>query len=764
MRSFRLANAALAFALGAALTACQSQKGPYGSDGPPPRTASPEMDRAYRPMVETLERAGGPMDPVTSAILLERQTLGADSRDATRIAPAILEQDAGEKRRVTLSARNMALPDVLKILVDEGLGGSYVIDPELSRTNQTVTLEIDLDMSDQDIRDLLSGLAALHGWTITETTDGILFVGPAARMARLPDTPIMSARAAIGSDEIGLRAFHMSHVSADVAAKVCTDLMSEGGKAVVAGSMLVLVDRMSQLNRLASVLSSIDRPAFEGVHIWTYELAHLPASDAVSVLGAIARAANVSTANTALMTFVPVPHLNRLMVVSRDATLQRLAENWVRQVDQPPGHSGRGLFLYRIQHLEPTAILRLLQETFRERLEANPDDPAEAGVRIVPHAEEDLLVIKATPPDFADIHSFLSRVDTPRQQVEIQAIIAEVTLSDNLEYGVEYFLQAEFGSNILELVGNVSEVATPAGSAFLLGTDGFALIEALQQKTEVSLVQTPKVFASDKGLAEFQFGADVPVITAAIDSDTQQGGTTGIRNEIEYRETGIILNFQPSINENGDVTLTIEQEVLDAVSTVTSGIDSPTFTVRSLTTTVTVPHGHTLLLAGVISSRDDRSVRKIPLLGDIPFLGLAFQGRERTQDRTEYLLTVTPTVVNSPKQANEQLSRFLDGARALERSLVDFDGALPEDFSREAAIARAEAREARVLSALAKKTDEQNEPAPAPKKPGPETPMPTSAVASLREIAGAIDGEDEASAAIALFLTGLSELMERPIN
>ncbi len=768
MSRSRVAIAFLSLAVGAALCACQSGSDADFGRADSLRAPAAKMDREYRPMVETLERAGGPMDPVTSGILLERQTLRGDGPDERRVAPAVLEQDAGEKRRVTLSARDMALPDVLKILVDDALGGSYVIDPQLNRGNQTVTLELDLEMSDQDIRDLLDTLAALHGWNISERADGVLFVSPAAEMARLSETPIMSARSAIGSDQVALRAFHVHNVSPDVAAKACSDLMSEGGKVVVAGSVLVLVDRMSQLNRLASVLEAIDRPAFEGVHLWTYQLSHMPASEAVSVLGAIARAANVSAGNQALMNFVPVPHLSRVMVVSRDATLQRLAENWVRQVDQPPGHSGRGLFLYRIQHMEPSAILRLLQDTFQERLEENRADPAEEGVRLVSQAEEDLLVIKATPSDFADIHSFLTRVDTPRQQVEIQAIIAEVTLSDNLEFGVEYFLQSELGDNILELTGALSEVAAPAGSAFLVGTDGFALINALQQKTEVSLVQTPKVFARDKGQAEFQFGADVPVITAAIDSETQTAGTTGIRNEIEYRETGIILNFQPSINENGDVTLTIEQQVLDAVNTVTSGIDSPTFTVRSLNTTVTVPHGYTLLLAGVIESRDDRSVRKIPLLGDVPLLGLAFQGRERTKDRTEYLLTVTPTVVNSPKQAHEQLSRFLAGAQALERALVEFEGSLPEEFSATAAIARAERlRQPRIFPARdsEKATREPKDDAPAEPTPQPATPQPVNAVTSLREIAGTVDaGSDEASAAVALFLTGLSNMLERPLN
>ncbi|MEC9374531.1 MAG: hypothetical protein VYC34_11840, partial [Planctomycetota bacterium] len=313
------------------------------------------------------------------------------------------------------------------------------------------------------------------------------------------------------------------------------------------------------------------------------------------------------------------------------------------------------------------------------------------------------------------------------------------------------------GEGILELTGSLTQLGpvAPAGSVAFLATDGFAVLQALAQQTEVSVLSTPTLFCRDKDEGTIQVGGEVPVIRSNIDSSVQVDGNTGIRQEIEYRDTGVILTIQPNINETGEVTLRINQEVTDVVPSVSSGIDSPEFSTRRVETTVTVPHGRTLLLGGIISSSDSDRRRKIPLLGDIPGLGLLFQNINMETDRTELMLAVTPVVINRPHEGAEFLNQFLESAYGVEFALRDFEADLLGDD---------------VWNAVYDAERPQMYPAPPEiESPAPETPEDDQsrlkepvrpAVATLRKLATDLPDEASETRAVAEFLTQLIALAE----
>ncbi len=393
------------------------------------------------------------------------------------------------------------------------------------------------------------------------------------------------------------------------------------------------------------------------------------------MLTALGQASGLSVDGGALATFLDIPNSNVLMVIARDSSLQPMLRNWVERVDQRPDMPVRYDYVYHIQNYEPNELKVLLTAFYQGRLEKNVNDPVDNRMRLVVSATEDLLLISATPSDYADLMALLEKVDRSRQQVHIQAVIAEITLSDSLEYGVDYFLTTDTGPGILDLTGALKQFApaNPAGTAVFLATDGFAVIDALKTKSNVSVLSAPSTFVRDKEEASLQVGAQVPIISAAIDSSTQVQGTSGVRNEVKYQDTGIILAVTPKINESGEVTMTIRLEVTDAVPTTSSGIDSPTFTTRIAETVVTVPSNMTVLIGGAIEHRTTDRRGGIPLLGDIPGIGAAFQSREKTVDRTELLLTITPTIVNNPADTSLIVSDFLRGAHSLREALQNFD-------------------------------------------------------------------------------------------
>jgi len=670
-------------AVTATLGGCQST-----APVPPTRVSGPpvhrELNTAARRVVEQLDRRGGPMDISSSAILLARQRLRATYDGPKRVQPQVVDDEPGRLQHVQITVRGAAIDDVMRILIGQYLQRSYMLSPNL-KASQSVTLDIDEQMTDRDIVDLIGALAILHGWTIQEQGD-VFVIDSAKNMARSSVTPLLQAHAAMPSERTGVRVFKLNHLDAASASDAIKELISEGAKTIVSGRTLLVVDRIRQLNRLGELLDSLDVPAFQDVEIWTYQLVYQDPDYTAKILSAISQASNLSTSADSLVSFIPIPHVDSLMVITPDPTVQPLIRQWVVQIDQPPNVSYRHRYLYRIQNYDPPKLLALLRSVFSHQLEHDKEDPTDPGVRFVLDTEEDLLVIFSQPQDYADILAVLQRVDVPRQQVMLQSIIAEVVLNDALAYGVEYFLQGQADGNPFGLTGDLAQLAletvgVPTGSAFITATDGFAIINALEEESEVTILSAPTLLVRDKDQAKIQVGGEEPVITSSIDSSTQSNGNTGIRQEIEYRDTGVILEIQPRINESGDVTLLIKQQIRDVLAASSSSIESPAFTLREIDTTVVIPHGRTLLLGGIINTRSEDRVERIPILGHLPLIGHAFSNSSEKTDRTELVLAITPTVFNTPQDASPAaLSDFLVGTGHVADALRQFGiGLTPDD-------------------------------------------------------------------------------------
>lgn len=671
-----VASAALTLLLAVGTTGCQSEETASVRPGVEPTPFHPQT----RPMTEPLARAGGPLDVASTAALIDRQRLAAPRRGPERTGLSAIDGNAVEARRVHYAVRGAAADDTLRVLINETLGRSYMIDPEVAK--DTCTLDIDAMMTDQDIFDLLDALAVMHGWTIETSGDVVVVSKNALEMIRSTAAPILTDRTLSPTEAPGVRVFKLDYIGAKAAADACKDLLSKGGKGVAVGNLLILADRIQKLNHLGELIRALDAPAFEGVEVWTYLLANRRPEDASKTLDAIARASGMSNADgDPIVSFVPINGTKRLMALSRDPLVLEQVRRWVDQVDRAADHSHRQTYLYRIQHYAAGELDKLIRGYLGPRYIAPNEvlDPASNQVRVVLSEEEDVMLIDATAEDYADLIALLTRVDVPRQQVQLQCIIAEVTLGGSLQWGVDYFLTNSTGEGLLDLTGSLTSLGplNPAGAVSFTATDGFAVLEALEGESEVVVLSTPSVTVRDKDEAEFQVGAEVPILTASLDSSSQTGGTTGIRNEVEYRDTGLILKVQPTITESGEVTQQINLEIKDAAVNSSSGIDSPSFTKRMIKTTVTVPHGKTLLLAGIVSKGSSDSVNKIPILGDVPIVGMAFQNISKSTNRTELVLMITPTVINDPGEAQQLATAYTAGLEGVRRALNDFDANLP---------------------------------------------------------------------------------------
>ena len=269
------------------------------------------------------------------------------------------------------------------------------------------------------------------------------------------------------------------------------------------------------------------------------------------------------------------------------------------------------------------------------------------------------IVITATPDEYRRIRNILETIDVAGHQVLIEATIAEVTLTDELQFGVRWFFDK--GASTF----NFSDSATGAltnvfpGFSYLIQTANIrTIIHALSAITDVNVVSQPTLTVVENKKAFLQVGDEVPIITQTAQSTLT--ADSPVVNSVTYKNTGVILGITPRVSDTGKVVLDIEQEVGDVVETTSSGIDSPTIQQRRIKTTVNVQDGQTIILAGLIQDRATRERGQVPILGDIPYVGNAFKNKTDTIRRTELVIAITPQVIKDRAQIDDVTAEYRD--------------------------------------------------------------------------------------------------------
>ncbi|HEX6841511.1 MAG TPA: type II secretion system secretin GspD [Stellaceae bacterium] len=329
------------------------------------------------------------------------------------------------------------------------------------------------------------------------------------------------------------------------------------------------------------------------------------------------------------------------------------------------------------------------QSALQPGLKGNGDDLKTPSVRIVADEKNNALVIYARPRDYKMIEDAIKRLDVVPLQVLIEATIAEVTLNDNLQYGLQWFFSK--GANQLELNNGIpSAVTTTTGTAAttgaatslvkLAGTDispvfpGFnylaatsnfkVILNALSSLTQVNVVSSPEVLVLDHQTAALQVGDQVPVITQSAQSTIAAGAP--VVNSVQYLNTGVVLQVTPRVNSTGLITLDIDQSVSDVAKTTTSTIDSPTITQRRIVTSAIVQDGETIALGGLIIDNQTNGKSGVPLLSSIPLIGpLLFSSTSKSNARTELLVLLTPKILRNAQEARATTDELRDRMRAL---------------------------------------------------------------------------------------------------
>jgi general secretion pathway protein D len=303
------------------------------------------------------------------------------------------------------------------------------------------------------------------------------------------------------------------------------------------------------------------------------------------------------------------------------------------------------------------------------------------NVRITADVTNNAVLVYADQESQRVVEQTIRQIDRPQRQIAIEATIAEVTLNDQLNYGVQFFLASRKGSisntitgvspsaSGLDLPATAVDAAAGAllgrvlpGFNFLVGseTSPRVILDALHGVTNVKVLSNPSLVVLDNQVATLQVGDQVPFSTGTA---TVLTANNTVVSTIDYKNTGIILRVLPRANSNGNVVLDIEQEISNVAAGSGQSL-TPTISQRRVKSSIAVASGQTVLLAGLISESENKTRQGIPLLDSIPGVGDAFAHQNTARARTELILFIRPTVIKDAVDAHviaEQMRTKMNG-------------------------------------------------------------------------------------------------------
>lgn len=296
-------------------------------------------------------------------------------------------------------------------------------------------------------------------------------------------------------------------------------------------------------------------------------------------------------------------------------------------------------------------------------------------VNIVADTVNNSLLVRASPKDYKKILDALKQLDIVPLQVLVEATILEITLTGNLEYGTQwnfFGLATKGHRSDISLDGTLDGAADAGINKAFPGfnwavvarpNDIRVVLSALAGENLVNVLSSPSVMVMDNQTARIQVGQQVPVAT------TQQQGvatTDRIVNQIEYKDTGVMLSVKPRVTPGGTVQMEIEQEVSTVASTDSSNLNSPTFQTRNITSSVAVRSNQAVVLGGLIQDQRSTGKQGVPGLYGLPFVGPLFGERTKKADRTELVVILTPKVIASDEDVQDVTEDFRSKLRGLE--------------------------------------------------------------------------------------------------
>ncbi len=641
--------------------------------------------------------AVSPGDPGVSEIEIYAGSGKFINEEAAQRRPDMVSED-GE---IVLNFEGESIQSVVHTILGEVLQETFVIAPGVGGE---VTFSTSRPVTREQLMPILELLLQWNGATMV-FNEGRYHILPVSDAIKGHLVPLLGPAESARGYEV--RAVPLEYISAIEMEKILQPYVRDGAIVLVDQnrSMIFLAGTREELLNYLKTVAIFDVDWLAGMSVGIYPLRTVDVDSITLELEGIF-SGDGETPMAGMFRFVPLERLSSIMVITYQDEYLRKAEEWIEILDRGAAGAGKQLYVYRVKNLEAPVLAGYLTQIFGgEGGEANQNlpqgtlapglEPVEVGsvadfnqnrlgaqdqgagqgdgsglvlaigdseIRITSVVETNSLLIQSTQAEYNSILAAIERIDIEPLQVLIESQVLDVELNEELQFGVNWFLtnnpnlippgiagtdryiqSMAFGSGSAEAGGFnfLSTIATPltSGLPFVQAT-----IAALDEVTDVRSLAAPSLLVRNNATSTITVGTQVPVQSSAI--------TTGNQNVVssaQYVSTGITLTVTPRINPGGLVYMDITQDVSrpGARDPDISTSGNPPINNKTVTTQVAVQSGQTVFIGGLISEQTARGRSGVPFLSRVPYLGYLFGARSKANVRSETLVMITPTVVET---------------------------------------------------------------------------------------------------------------------
>ncbi len=590
-------------------------------------------------------------------------------------------------------------------IVGKNLNRTIIVDPTVRGKINVRSYDL---LNDEQYYQFFQNVLQVYGYAVVEMDNNII------KVIKDKDAKTASIRVADDNrpglgDEMVTRIVALYNTEAKQLAPLLRQLNDNAGGGNVVNydpsNVLMITGRAAVVEKLVEIVHRVDKQGDTAVEVVTLEYAS--ASEMVRIIDTLYRAsANQAQFAGKAPKVVADERMNAVVVSGDEKGRQRVVE-LVKRLDAEQASTGNTKVRY-LRYAKAEDLVEVLTG-FAQKLDgAGGQGQQQAGkkrrndVNIMAHPDTNALVISAEPDQMRTLESVINQLDIRRAQVLVEAIIVEVAEGDNVGFGVQWGTTAGAATQFNNLGVTIGEVAAAVkaaetekgttvtttangvttttqnpdkdgdytlaaqalgkvnGMAFGIASGNWgALVQAVSSDTDSNVLATPSITTLDNQEASFIVGDEVPVITGSTSSSNNDNPF----QTVERKEVGVKLKVVPQINEGSSIKLTIEQEVSGVNGN--TGVDI-SFSTRRLTTTVMADSGQIVVLGGLINENVQESVQKVPLLGDIPWLGHLFKSSSSKVTKRNLMVFIKPTIVRDGPTMEGIAGRKYNYFRALQ--------------------------------------------------------------------------------------------------
>ena len=543
-----------------------------------------------------------------------------------------------------------------------------------------------------DIYGFLQSILDVHGYATIETENAVKVIPKAEAVKNHLQVRIGADPADIPmTDVIVTQILPLKYADAADVSQVIQPLLSTGAQMATypRTNSLMITDTSSNLHHIAQVIQQLD-VAGSKEKVMLFPLTHASAqvlSEQITRIlekgrsGASQAGRPQATAVGAGPRILPDDRTNSILVIAGEQEAETVRD-LIQQLDIERPVGMNNVHVTYLKNADANEVSRSLEQALASMKLTGTAD-ATQQIQVTPDPSTNALVIVASPQDFEVISQIVEKLDIVREQVLVEMLIMEVTEESLQEIGIDWatmdtvvsdsirgFGVTNFGPRIDYLGGTSEGLNVGAWKRTDSGLQIGAILHAMQNESGVNILSTPSIVTSNHRTAKLVVGENRPFVTESRITESGETIEPTVIKTFEYKDVGITLEITPHVSQGGLIRLSIDSEFTKLIEDVTNlSADTPATAKRSAQTVVTMGSGATIVIGGMIRDDTTRAVKKIPLLGDLPLVGLLFQNQRDIVQKTNLLLFITPYVMSSQEDLVNMTDRKKDEmAPALEKN------------------------------------------------------------------------------------------------